>query len=212
MKNKLKFLFLHPAEVLSRFLDKRVYPNLISKKNGLNIKGHLILAGLPNICIAEGASITIENNVTLNSRNEGYHINMYSSVKLFADRPGAEITIGENTRIHGTCIHAYKRVTIGKNCLMAANTQIFDSNAHDLSFPNVENRINTIDEGKPIDIENDVWIGANCIILPGVSIGRGSVIGAGSVVTKDIPPYVVAAGNPARIIKDYSDSTEKPRT
>ena len=54
---------------------------------------------------------------------------------------------------------------------------------------------------KPITIEDDVWIGGGAIILPGVTIGKGSVIGTGSVVTKSIPPYSVAAGNPCRVIK-----------
>ena len=55
----------------------------------------------------------------------------------------------------------------------------------------------------PINIENDVWIGANSVVLPGVQIGNHSVIGAGSIITKDIPPYSVAVGNPARIVKRY---------
>jgi len=88
--------------------------------------------------------------------------------------------------------------------LIAANCQIFDGNGHDISFPDVENRINSKGASKPIVIEDSVWVGANSIILPGVTIGRGSVISANSVVIKDIPPMVVAGGNPAKIIKDYS--------
>ena len=55
----------------------------------------------------------------------------------------------------------------------------------------------------PIKIENNVWIGAHSVVLPGVQIGNHSVIGAGSIITKDIPPYSVAVGNPARIVKRY---------
>jgi acetyltransferase-like isoleucine patch superfamily enzyme len=57
---------------------------------------------------------------------------------------------------------------------------------------------------KPVLIEENVWIGANCVVLPGVQIGRSSVIGAGSVVTREIPPLSLAVGNPARVIKCYS--------
>ena len=71
--------------------------------------------------------VIIGNNVTLSSRNKGYHINMHSPVKLFADRQNAIITIGANTQIFGTCIHAYEKIIIGENCLIAANCQIFDS-------------------------------------------------------------------------------------
>lgn len=206
MIHQLKLLLIHPFRTFNYILNKYLYPIIITSKNGVKIKGQIRLKGLPIIDLSEGASITIENNVMLNSRNRSYHINLHSPVKLFADRPGAEITIGENTRIHGTCIHAYKKVSIGRNCLIAANTQIFDGSGHDLSFPNVENRINTKGNAKPVVIEDNVWIGANCIILPGASIGNGSVIAAGSVVVEDIPPFVVAGGNPAKVIKDCSNS------
>ena len=55
---------------------------------------------------------------------------------------------------------------------------------------------------QPIVIEDDAWIGMNCIILKGVTVGRGAVVGAGSVVTKDVPPWTLVAGNPARVIKE----------
>ncbi len=69
---------------------------------------------------------------------------------------------------------------------------------------NPANRINTHGSIKNVIIGNNVWIGANCIIMPGVSIGDGSVITAGSVVIKDIPSKCLAGGNPAKIIKDYN--------
>lgn len=164
--------------------------------------GKFIISGLPLVDIRSGAKLFIEDGVWLNSRNRGYHINMHSPVKLVADMPGAIIRIGAHTRIHGTCIHAQQSVLIGRNCLIAANCQIFDSNAHDVSFPNVQNRINTTGESKPITIEDDVWIGTNSIILPGVTVGRGSVISANSVVNNSIPPMVIAGGNPAKILKE----------
>lgn len=188
-----------PIHIWSKF-----FIFLISKKSNISIKGKLILNGLPLIDIQKECNLYIGDGVTLNSRNKGYHINMHSPVKLFADRPGAQIRIGDETRIHGTCVHAYKSVEIGNNCLIAANCQIFDGNGHDLSFPDVKNRINTKGTYKPIKIEDNVWIGANSIVLPGVTIGKGSVISANSVVVKDVPSMVVAGGNPAIVIKDYN--------
>lgn len=67
-----------------------------------------------------------------------------------------------------------------------------------------------ISTSKPITIENNVWIGANAVICGGVTIGEGSVIGAGSVVTKDIPPMVVAAGNPCRVIRKVTEEDKIP--
>ena len=174
------------------------------QKKNIQIHGKIIIAGIPMIDIIKGASLEIGNNVTLTSRNKGYHINLHSPVKLYADRNGAQIKIGNNTRIHGTCIHAYKSISIGNNCLIAANCQIMDGNGHDMSFLDVENRINTCGESKAIIIEDNVWIGAGTFVLPGVTIGTGSVISANSVVVNDIPTMVLAGGNPAKIIKDYN--------
>lgn len=88
------------------------------------------------------------------------------------------------------------------NSLIRANTQIFDNDGYDLSFDNVENRINTTGRAEPIFIEDNVWVGIDCIILKGVAIGEGSVIEAGSGVTKNVPSGVIAGGNRAKVIKD----------
>jgi acetyltransferase-like isoleucine patch superfamily enzyme len=186
------------------YFRNKVYLVWISHHQNVELSGRLIIVGHPIIDIRQGCKLYIEDAVTLNSSNRGYHLNLLAPVKLLADRPGAEIRIGRNTRIHGSCIHAYQLVDIGNNCLIAANCQIFDGNGHDLSFPDVENRVNTKGSSKPIIIEDSVWIGTNSIVLPGVRIGRGSVISASSVVTDDIPTMVVAGGNPARVLKKYS--------
>ena len=168
-----------------------------------SIGTHLAVKGFPVVDISAGAGLTIGNNVVLNSQNLDYHVNMFAPVKLFADRENAVIKIGNNTRIHGSCIHAYELIEIGNNCLIAANCQIFDGNGHDLSFDNLENRIKTKGSSKPIHIGDNVWLGTGVIILPGVTIGNGSVVAAGSVVRNNIPAMVVAAGNPAVIIREY---------
>ena len=67
----------------------------------------------------------------------------------------------------------------------------------------MENRLNTGGASYPVVIEDDVWIGANSIVLPGVRVGRGAVIGANSVVSANVPPMVVARGNPAEVVFDY---------
>lgn len=166
-------------------------------------EGKVYVSGIPVFSFKENGKLILGNNVHLKSNKKSYHLHMHSPVKLMADRRDAVIEIGANTRINGSCIHAYKKIRIGKNCLIAANCQIFDGNGHDLSFPNVENRVNTTGNAREITIEDNVWIGANSMILPGVTIGYGSVIAAGSVVHKDIPPMCLAGGNPVVIIKRY---------
>jgi acetyltransferase-like isoleucine patch superfamily enzyme len=168
---------------------------------GLELGDGVVIEGIPAIEIHDGARIIIHDNVELDSVDHQYHISMFSGVKLYAEHSGTVISIGSNTRIHGSCLHAKSSITVGRRCLIAANCQIFDCSGHDPSFDDVANRVNTHGVCRPIVIEDDVWIGAHTIVLPGVTIGRGSIIGAGSVVTSNIPAMVVAAGNPAKVVK-----------
>jgi len=112
-----------------------------------------------------------------------------------------KLFIGNNVTINrNVFITARDRIYIGNNVLIGQNT-IINSGNHKFSNPNVP--INA--QGHSSDeiiIGNDVWIGANCSILKGVKIGDGAVVGAGSVVTKDVEPYTVVGGVPAKKIKD----------
>ncbi|WP_423145926.1 acyltransferase [Rubrolithibacter danxiaensis] len=98
-------------------------------------------------------------------------------------------------------------VSIGNNVMLAQNIVISGLNHgfEDISTPPSAQKVVT----KDITISDDVWIGANCVVTAGVKIGKHSVIGAGSIVTKDIPDYCVAVGNPAKIIKTYNFESEK---
>jgi len=98
---------------------------------------------------------------------------------------GVNCLISPGTRIG-------KHVMMGPECLIFTNNHRFDRSQ--LKFDGYTER-------RPVVIGDHAWIGARCIILPGVTIGKGSIVGAGSVVTKDIPDYCVAAGNPAKVVK-----------
>ncbi len=183
----------------ARLWHVRVYMTIARFRMTKNIRlnGKLILAGIPKVRIIDSARLELGDSVTLTSHNDWYHVNIFAPCKLLADRPGATIRIGSQSRIHGACIHATKSVSIGERCLIAANVQIIDSNGHELSFPDVSNRINTIDQGREIVIEDDVWIGTGSVVLPGAHIESGSVVGAMSVVRGRVPKNTVVAGNPA---------------
>ncbi|MEJ6589626.1 MAG: acyltransferase [Crocinitomicaceae bacterium] len=157
--------------------------------------------GFPHLEIFPKANLVIGNHVLLNSWNTGYHLSMFHPVKILLHTSNANLKIGDNTRIHGTCIHVKSGVSIGKNCLIAANTQIFDCNGHATAMNEPELRLVQTDTPKEIIIEDNVWIGTACIILPGAHIGKGSVIGAGSVVSGIIPPNSIAKGNPATVVQ-----------
>lgn len=157
--------------------------------------------GLATIQVHPEAKVSLGDGVVLNSSNRGYHANMSAPVKLLADRSGATISIGSRTRLNGACVHAWERVTIGSDCLIAAGVQIIDANGHELAPANPADRLTVMDRPRPVEIGDAVWIGMNAIVLPGAKIGSGSVIGANSVVSGEIPAGVLAAGQPARVVR-----------
>lgn len=112
-------------------------------------------------------------------------------------QPGARLLVGDHFGMTGGSIIAAERITIGNHVAVGANTTIMDTDFHPLSASERKQHPQNANTA-PIIIEDDVFIGVNCLILKGVTIGCGSVIGAGSVVAKSIPPGVIAAGNPAR--------------
>ncbi|NLP48049.1 MAG: acyltransferase [Clostridiales bacterium] len=109
-----------------------------------------------------------------------------------------EITIGSNTHFAPYCV-IYGPLSVGDNCAIAAHVTLA-SVAHSHADPNRPMVEQATDQRKII-IEDDVWIGANAVVTPGITIGRGSIIGAGAVVTKDVEPYSVMGGVPARLIR-----------
>lgn len=178
--------------------------NVILKfEKNLTFGNKVLFKKRPILNINKTAKIIIGSGCTINSDNHDYHINMFAKCKFYADRPNAIIKIGDNCRIHGTCIHAFNSVSIGDNCLIAANTTIIDANGHSLSMDNPKDRLFLSDAGRPIMIGDNVWIGANCVILGGVTIGAGSVISAGSVVKGNVPAKSIYGGNPAILLKQY---------
>lgn len=112
---------------------------------------------------------------------------------------GNNISIGNNSGIgENSFIQDIGQVKIGDNVLMGPDIMIFTAN-HSIEKSKLINEQGYI--VKDVKIENDVWIGARSIILPGVTVGQGSIIAAGSIVTKDIDEYSIVGGNPARFIK-----------
>lgn len=117
------------------------------------------------------------------------------------------ISIGDNSGIGVNCF-LNSGIRIGKNVMMGPEVHVYTTNhRHDrLDIPMIEQGMQNTRE---VVIEDDVWIGAKSIILPGVRIQKGSIIGAGSVVTKDVPPYTIVAGNPAKVIKQRENEARE---
>lgn len=117
-----------------------------------------------------------------------------------------DLIIGNNTRI-GLGNTLIGPITIGSDVRLAQNIVVsgLNHNFEDIHTLIVKQGVST----KKVVIADDVWIGANSVIVAGVSIGNHSIIAAGSIVTKDVPPYCVVGGNPARVLKIYDFETQK---
>ena len=116
----------------------------------------------------------------------------------FTERP--TLTVGSGTGIgHGCGLTIAKRISIGRNCRIAAGVWIFDSTGH-ASDPaaRLANAPPSDADVKPVVIADNVWIGGRAVVFPGVTIGEGSIVSACAVVTADVAPYSIVAGNPAR--------------
>jgi acetyltransferase-like isoleucine patch superfamily enzyme len=112
------------------------------------------------------------------------------------------VSIGKGTSVVGACvISAVRSVTLEENVLLAANVYISD-HIHKYTEAGIPVMAQGVDKIQPVLIKRGAWLGQNVVICPGVTVGMGAVVGANSVVTKSIPDYCVAAGAPARVLKE----------
>lgn len=162
----------------------------------LRITNHLYLN------IDKRSQISIGNNFTFTSGEAFNPLCRNIRGAIYAIK-NAQIIIGNNVGISSACLWIHSSLKIGDNVKIGGDCIIMDTDAHSLNYK--ERRIFQDDfknsKSSPIIIEDDVLIGARCIILKGVKIGKQSIIGSGSIVTKDIPPCCIAAGNPCKVIR-----------
>ncbi len=168
---------------------------------GVECGEELVLYGVPIVTVAERSLIRIGRRVVLCSWSTHTALGVNHPVVLRTLAPEAELIIGDDVGISGGTICTAKRVVLGSESMLGANVTISDTDFHPLSSSNRRyndkpTRVNAAE----VVIGRNVFIGTNSIVLKGVRIGDNSVIGAGSVVTKDIPENVVAAGNPCRVL------------
>lgn len=139
---------------------------------------------------------------------------------------GGHIRVGDDCYIGPSLLISRNSIEIGSHVTIAWGCTIYDHDSHSLDYrerrKDIEREISNISKGvnfivdkdwstvnsAPIVIKDDAWIGMNVIVLKGVTVGRGAIIGAGSVVTKDVPDWAVVAGNPAKIVKTLNSNEE----
>jgi maltose O-acetyltransferase len=149
----------------------------------VRLRGRLQLSGCGEVVLGEG--------VSLNGTVVPIELVTYTS---------GSIEIGNHTFInYGSSIAARASVKIGSHCHLGHYAFVMDNDQHDVVMHT------ELPPSNPVIIEDHVWIGSKTVVLPGVRIGSRAVIGAGSIVTKDIPPQCVAAGNPARVLRHLTE-------
>lgn len=153
------------------------------------------------IYILNKGNFYIGNNVVFNCSIESNYVGLYKPCTIYISKSGS-LVIGHDSGFSGVSIFCNTQIQIGNYVNIGGNVSIWDTDFHPLNLEarriHKEEKINT----QPVTIGNDVFIGANSIILKGVIIGNGAIIGAGSVVTKNIPENEIWAGNPAKYIRN----------
>lgn len=172
------------------------------RRAGIDLGGTVFLSGLPITSRMPGSRIVIGNKVLLISNSRYTALGVNHPVILRTLTSHAELIIQDEVGISGGSICAAKKIVIGARTMIGANVMIVDNDFHPSESEDRRHSANSVETGaKEVVVEENVFVGANAIILKGVHIGKNSVIGAGSVVTRSIPADVVAVGNPCVVLR-----------
>lgn len=164
---------------------------------GCRVHGIVKCVGLPRIERTPKGGIEIGKKCCLRSARCSNPVGVFHPVQLATIGAG-RIVIGDGSGVSGSVLVAENSITLGKRVMVGAGCIVIDSDCHSLDA--AARARGEGGKNAPIVLEDDVWLGMNVLVLKGVRIGAGTVVGAGSVVTCDLPAGVVAAGNPARVI------------
>src|SRR5258705_45774 len=163
----------------------------------------LRMSGALPMIIGDGR-IELGDDVTLddsNTWNVGFKVSTDAQLII-----GNRVFVGDHV-----LFSAAKSITIGDDTMIAGRTSIFDNVSHPLSpARRLRGESFSLDECEPVVIGRNVWIGTQCFILKGVTIGDNSVVAAGSVVTRSVPPNTLAAGSPAKVVREIGDEVSEP--
>ena len=189
-----------------QFAFFRMLGRLRLRTSGIRVGKGVVVTGIPVIDPWPRSEITIGNEVSLVSCCFATALGVNHPVVLRTLAPAATIRIGDRVGISGGSICAARFVDIGEDTMLGANVTIADTDFHSLDPAFRKSDCHPTIATAPVHSGQRVFIGTNSVVLKGVSIGNNSVIGAGSVVTRDIPSDCIAAGNPCRVIRQLRPS------
>jgi acetyltransferase-like isoleucine patch superfamily enzyme len=155
--------------------------------------------GLPIVHRSPESTLTIGDDCSFLSIPRSNYAGINRPCYLVTLKPGAVLHLGDGCGLSGTVISAALSITLGKGVLCGANSTIVDTDFHHVDPTRRADHIDV--PAAPVVIEDNVWLGMGCTVLKGVTIGRDSVIAAGSVVVGNIPARVIAGGIPAQVLR-----------
>ena len=167
---------------------------------GIHRSGWIQFFGIPIVRMSKNSRFEIGKSCKFRSSQASNLIGLNRRCTIYVHQ-NASLTIGHNCGFSSTSIGCFEAISIGNNVRVGANTTITDSDWHASD--------SRTHGPKPVRIGNDVWVGANVMILKGVCIGNNVIIGAGSVVSTDIPDNCIAVGNPCRVKRQIKPEDEK---
>jgi len=199
------FVLPNTAKIKASLLWNTFWTKVFLRMCGCRYGKNLRVVNKPLIRICRRGQLSFGDNVTLHSRQDAAIGGGSGSVTLKC-YDGGKIVFGDHSGCTFATLSARSAIILGNHVLIGTNTKIYD---HDFHPASTETRragdLNDEIATKPIIIGDDVFIGAECIILKGVTIGAGAIVAAGSVVVKDIPAGEIWGGNPAKCIRGATD-------
>lgn len=207
-----KLSYLCPLNILrALYLNLKFNKNVdLSRLILINKDVELSLASSSNIVVEKGARLNFgffthifskrRNSKLILEEDASFVLTgkamIQSGAMIFVGR-GKTLKIGRSTFTSNIKILAHDDITIGDNCIFGWECQIFSGDGHP-----IYQEESIINKDVPVVIEDNVWVGSRALILKGVRVGKGSIVAAGAVVTKDVPPNCIVAGNPAKVVKE----------
>jgi Hexapeptide repeat of succinyl-transferase len=185
-------------EVRRRLIEP--YVKLMFRWHGISWGHGWRMLGMPLIQKQRGSTIRLGDGLSLRSWPASNPLVPNHRVVLATRRKSAVIEVGHDCGFTGATLVAAEYIKLGDRVTLGSNVTIVDTDFHPLD-PDERNRDFNRGRHAPVIIEDDVFVGMNSIILKGVTVGHGSVVGAGSVVTTNVPAGTIVAGNPARPIR-----------